>query len=698
MQITIIDFDTIRVEPQVCVEQSVIDANMVYAIANIKDRIAPGIDQGLESVAVVCYGPSLLQEWEKLRNFRYIITCSGAHKFLVERGIIPTWHVEADPRAHKITLMGDPHPDVEYLIASSCSPQLIDHLRGHRIRLWHVYRGEEINELPQNYPRGEWVFSGGSSAGLRSLILAKFLGFRKVDVFGMDCSYPRGHGGEHAGTHPNPSAESNRINTMFDKCVFHTTPNLIYYAKEFFRELSLINDVEFVVHGIGLLQRMVQANYRDPSFTGSQRNTLMAVCAAQVISPEYRRLNQELHQQSPSYGTSGHFYAPVLRYLTHKLGTRDVLDYGCGKGTLAQSLDFVINEYDPCIAGKDHDPRPADIVVCGDVLEHVEPDFLNYVIGDIARCTKMLAYVIIHTGAATKTLSDGRNAHLIQQDRVWWHRALEKVFVVDDCRETGNKLEFFCRPRTLQKQAKQVGNVLVNEGISFVNANANVEWRVRTLMTKEPVTIQWLDSLSTGDILVDVGANVGCYSLYAAVKKKIRTYAFEPEAQNYAILNQNISLNKIPDICRAYCLALSDNIKLGDLYLTNMVAGESCHQFDRRIGFNGNDLTYGFQQGSFSVTLDWLVSQNMIPQPTHIKIDVDGIEDRVCAGASQTLDQVRSVLVEVNANLPQHQQMVKNLISKGFSYDPDQVQRSTRRDGAFEGVAEYVFTKTGRSA
>jgi 2-polyprenyl-3-methyl-5-hydroxy-6-metoxy-1,4-benzoquinol methylase len=138
-----------------------------------------------------------------------------------------------------------------------------------------------------------------------------------------------------------------------------------------------------------------------------------------LISELYKRQNEELHA-TKTYGAKGHFYARNVAELAAVLGTTDVLDYGCGRGTMGKSLPFPIREYDPCIEGKDSRPDPADIVVCTDVLEHIEPDCLEAVLDDIKRVTRHVAFLTIDTRPARKFLSDGRNAHLIQEGPVWW--------------------------------------------------------------------------------------------------------------------------------------------------------------------------------------------------------------------------------------------------------------------------------------
>ena len=60
------------------------------------------------------------------------------------------------------------------------------------------------------------------------------------------------------------------------------------------------------------------------------------------------------------------------------------------------------------------------MVACIDVLEHIEPAYLTGVLDDLKRLTEGVAFLSIHTGPAVKVLSDGRNAHLIQQPMEWW--------------------------------------------------------------------------------------------------------------------------------------------------------------------------------------------------------------------------------------------------------------------------------------
>ncbi len=152
------------------------------------------------------------------------------------------------------------------------------------------------------------------------------------------------------------------------------------------------------------------------------------------ITPEYIEQNRKLHSGG-KYGISGGRWAGVVSELCERLQTRDVLDYGCGQRLLETSLGWKIRNYDPCIEGFDAAPEPADIVVCTDVLEHIEPECLDDVLDDLKRVVRKEGFFLIATRPAEKFLPDGRNAHLIQQSTGWWLTRLAKGFRIGTVKE-----------------------------------------------------------------------------------------------------------------------------------------------------------------------------------------------------------------------------------------------------------------------
>ena len=238
---------------------------------------------------------------------------------------------------------------------------------------------------------------------------------------------------------------------------------------------------------------------------------------------------------------------------------------------------------------------------------------------------------------------------------------------------------------------------LVHEGITVVYATPSsiTKWRVDTLFEKEPVTLAWIAGFAPTDVLVDIGANVGMYTVWAAKTRGVQVYAFEPEAQNYALLNRNIVLNDLGGRVKAYCLGLSDQVGYSELHLSALEAGGSNHSLGERVDFKHEPMTPAYSQGCVAARLDDVVDSGAASVPDHIKIDVDGIEPKIIAGARRVLAdrKVRSLLIETNPNLPDHRQMVQDLEALGFRYDPAQVAAAERKTGPFKGVAEYVFRR-----
>lgn len=142
-----------------------------------------------------------------------------------------------------------------------------------------------------------------------------------------------------------------------------------------------------------------------------------------LISPEYQKQQEELHK-NPEYGIASLGAASTVSKVCNTYGVEELLDYGAGKGRLAKHLQvdhpMRLQMYDPAIPKWSEKPDPAEMVTCIDVLEHVEPELLENVLDDLKRVTKRIGFFTVSTSPAEKTLSDGRNAHLIQEPMEWW--------------------------------------------------------------------------------------------------------------------------------------------------------------------------------------------------------------------------------------------------------------------------------------
>ena len=185
----------------------------------------------------------------------------------------------------------------------------------------------------------------------------------------------------------------------------------------------------------------------------------------------------------------------------------------------------------------------------------------------------------------------------------------------------------------------------------------------------EPDTLNWIRSFKPDELFFDVGANIGMFTVFAAITSGVRVRSFEPSVNEAWVLNRNVFVNGLSSQVSTYggC-GISNEEGFDPLYMRKF------NEFDGNfVGEEKNDylekVPTEFRQGCFKTTIDRLIFDHNMGRPDHIKIDVDGIEHLVVEGASQTLREriPKSINLEVNALLDQHMEMMKTI--KDFGYE-----------------------------
>ena len=237
--------------------------------------------------------------------------------------------------------------------------------------------------------------------------------------------------------------------------------------------------------------------------------------------------------------------------------------------------------------------------------------------------------------------------------------------------------------------------VYQGKNVKFYTPTKKTAGRVKKIFRKEPITITWMDNMKQGDIVIDIGANVGMYSLMSAVCRSARVYAFEPEASNFNLLCMNIRLNNMGNRVTAYCAGNLDYDGFSVLNIAenrDVGPGGSCHTVDEELNFDLTKMNVVFKQGINTVMLDTFCKQmNIVPD--HIKMDVDGLEHRVINGGLETIEKAKTVIIELNTNLQEHNNAVSKMKSLGFKLDETQVKQALRTGGTFLNVGEHLFYK-----
>lgn len=218
----------------------------------------------------------------------------------------------------------------------------------------------------------------------------------------------------------------------------------------------------------------------------------------------------------------------------------------------------------------------------------------------------------------------------------------------------------------------------------FVNNLREYETRAHSC-AKEPETTAWLQRFATSDDLVfDIGANIGAYSLVAAACGA-QVYAFEPAFQNFYTLNRNITLNHFDALIKAFPVAFSSKTLIDDFVYLDTTSGTSLGFYNQARKFHRDISHPEVEKATLIFSLDDFVATFGLAIPTLLKIDVDGAEREVLEGAMATLrnPRLRSVLVEIDHTQEDAERLVSFVCAQGFVLESTHVRDTTTNNYIF---------------
>ena len=235
---------------------------------------------------------------------------------------------------------------------------------------------------------------------------------------------------------------------------------------------------------------------------------------------------------------------------------------------------------------------------------------------------------------------------------------------------------------------------ILDRNISFYVPSDIVEYRVNTIFTKEPETINWINQFDNSEKLTfwDIGANIGLYSIYNALKNKnSKTIAFEPSTSNLRVLSRNISINNLQEdisICQIP-LTNKENEFL-NMSESTFEEGGALNSFGVNFDYNGKKIKKSFMNYKLLGTnIDYLIKNKILELPNYIKIDVDGIEHLILQGGINHLNNktIKSILIEVNEEFEdQSKNVLKILKDNGFKLSSKTKQLNNIFNYIFSGV------------
>jgi FkbM family methyltransferase len=179
------------------------------------------------------------------------------------------------------------------------------------------------------------------------------------------------------------------------------------------------------------------------------------------------------------------------------------------------------------------------------------------------------------------------------------------------------------------------------------------------LGTYEPEVCEVIQSRRPGETMLDIGANVGYFTLLMAryAGRQGKVIAFEPIPAVHALLSENLRLNNCTQV-RAECMALADVEASGTM--RSEPEPDSPVPFTARLADDGDcEVTVG--------TVDGYVEAAGLKRLDFVKIDVEGAEDRVIRGMTRTLRTFSpDILVEIHRDDGTPSETLERLREMGY--------------------------------
>lgn len=236
----------------------------------------------------------------------------------------------------------------------------------------------------------------------------------------------------------------------------------------------------------------------------------------------------------------------------------------------------------------------------------------------------------------------------------------------------------------------------------FFIPNDVIKWRLESLYSKEPETLEWIDNFESDNgkeiIFWDVGANIGLYSIYAARKyNNIKIYSFEPSTSNLRVLSRNISINNLHNKIIINQFPLIDkDFSFLEMNEPEFIEGWAMNTYGEALDYRGEQFYAKQKYRIFGASIDYLIEKNILKIPNYIKIDVDGIEDKILSGGLKFLSHqnVKSISVELNEDYAsQYKNVFKILTKLNFNFKHKKHAKIFEVNKKFSKLYNFVFEK-----
>ncbi|WP_410004684.1 FkbM family methyltransferase [Aequorivita nionensis] len=209
-------------------------------------------------------------------------------------------------------------------------------------------------------------------------------------------------------------------------------------------------------------------------------------------------------------------------------------------------------------------------------------------------------------------------------------------------------------------KGKSTKELNLRNGLTFYDANFNTLSIFNEIFVKKVYTSDIIN-IEENDVVFDIGANVGVFSLYASLIKGVSVFAFEPHPENFKKLSHNVEQNNLINVeCIEYALGLKNEDRF---MIEGNIAGG--HKVAQRDSMESKDGLLKVQ----SITLDSIMKKLNIDKIDFLKLDCEGAEGEIISSlGKEGLKKINKIAVEFHDNhsILNHTEILKYLKDSGF--------------------------------
>ena len=231
----------------------------------------------------------------------------------------------------------------------------------------------------------------------------------------------------------------------------------------------------------------------------------------------------------------------------------------------------------------------------------------------------------------------------------------------------------------LQSLSPTAETTFNDQTLKFRTGNGRLLWRVQTFATEEPLMIEWISQMESGDVVLDIGANCGLYSV-AMARMGCRVFACELDLQNVGLIKENAYLNDVHQQIVVLPIACGGNDAAIDVYFRDLIPGDALQSMNEPQTIPTRLGKHSHQAPVLTLSLDALWERSGFERPSKVKIDVDGNERTVFAGCKGLCATADEIYYE-DSGTPDCREVLSELLALGF----EEVSSRSIRSGTAPG-------------